>query len=200
MSDHSTGARALGSALLLLGVLAGCTAAAPASDAGADPSDAAAPASAAPTPASASPSPSASPKAEPVFLTYEGEWTLTAYANDLESDEPEYQVGDTRPGTVEVECGMTADYCGATLSWDGQEFSVTSAEIIGDGQLLMVLEDDLANCADGQVRRTTIEIAYDDASAEATYERVTEPRTCDDGSGMLYMTDDTWSFAGTAGD
>lgn len=200
MPDLPTGARALRPAVFLMAVLAGCTAATPASDGGASPTDAPVPASAEPTPASASPSPSPSPTAEPVFLAYEGEWTLTAYANDLEGDEPEYQIGDTRPGRVEIECGMMVDYCGATLSWDGQEFSVTSAEIIDDGQLRMMLEDELSNCANGQVRRTSIEIAYDDASADATYERVTEPRTCDDGSGTLYMTDDTWSFEGTAGD
>lgn len=195
-----TGARALRSVTLLLAILAGCAAAAPASDAGPGPTGTPALASAAPTPASAAPSESPSPTADPVSLAFEGEWTLTAYANDLEGDEPEYQVGDTRPGTVEIECGLMGDYCNATLSWDGEEFSVTSAEIIGDGQLRMVLEDELSNCADGQVRRTSIEILHDDASADATYERVTEPRTCDDGSGTLYMTDDTWSFEGTATD
>lgn len=202
MSYLPTGTRLLGSYLVLLGLLAGCSAT-PAADVEVEPT--VAPASASIKPASPSATPSARPSAspsEPILLTYEGLWTLTAYANDLEDDQPEYQVGDTRPGTVEIECGglMGDDYCGATLSWDGQSFSVTSVEIIGDGQLRMVLEDELSNCANGQVRRTSIEIAYDEATAEATYERVTEPRTCDDGSGTLYMTDDTWSFEGTAGD
>lgn len=203
MPDLRNGARVLGSALLALGILAGCSAA-PAAEVGAEPTDARASASVDLTSVSPSPSdsrsPLPSPTPEPVLLTYVGQWTLTAYANDLDGDEPEYQVGDTRPGTVEIECGLMTDHCGATLRWDGEPFSVTSVEIIGDGQLRMVLEDALSNCANGQVGRTTIEIAYDAASAEATYERVTEPRTCDDGSGTLYMTDDTWSFEGTAGD
>lgn len=210
MPDLPTGARALRLVILFMAVLAGCSAT-PAAEDSAEPTDAPASASAStsasvePTRGAASPSatPSPSPAPEPVLLTYEGQWTLTAYANDSGSDEPEYRVGDTRPGAVEIRCDgpmSEGDYCGATLSWDGQEFSVTSAEIIDDGRLRMVLEDELSNCADGQVARTSIEIAYDDASAEATYERVTEPRTCDDGSGTLYMTDDTWSFEGTAGD
>ena len=206
LSHLPTAVRHLGMPLLLLGVLVGCSAT-PAAEGSAEPTDAPASASASvePTRDAASPSatPSPSPVPEPVLLTYEGEWTLTAYANDLGEDDPEYQVGDTRPGTVEIECGglmAGSGYCGATLSWDGQPFSETSAEIIGDGKLLMVLEDELANCADGQLRRTSIEIDYSEAAAEATYERVTEPRTCDDGSGTLYMTDDTWSFEGTAGD
>jgi hypothetical protein len=205
LSHLPTAVRFLGTPLLLLGVLVGCSAT-PAAEGSAEPTDAAASASASVEPtraASPSATPSPSPTPEPVLLAYEGQWTLTVYANDLGEDDPEYQVGDTRPGSVEIRCDgpmAAGGYCGATLSWDGQPFSETSVEIIGDGELLMVLEDELANCEDGQLRRTSIEIDYDEASAEATYERVTEPRTCDDGSGTLYMTDDTWSFEGTLGD
>ena len=44
--------------------------------------------------------------------------------------------------------------------------------------------------------RTTQEATFDAAAASATIEQVAEPRTCDDGGGMLYFTDTIWSFEG----
>lgn len=128
--------------------------------------------------------------------TYDGTWTLTAYATDSDFDEPEYSLGDVVAGSLRIDCTMSDDVCGFEAVRDGEQWWVVSLEVVADGELRRVDEDELANCADGQVTRTIQEATFDAAAASATIEQITEPRTCDDGGGMLYFTDTTWSFEG----
>lgn len=128
--------------------------------------------------------------------TYEGTWTLSAYANDSEFDDPEFALGATLPGSVTIDCTLSDDYCGFETVRDGEEWSVGSLEKIADGELRFVTETELANCADGQIMRTTQEATFGPTAANVTVERVAEPRTCDDGDGTLYVTDTTWTFDG----
>ncbi|MBA4171039.1 MAG: hypothetical protein H0X68_11620, partial [Chloroflexi bacterium] len=128
--------------------------------------------------------------------TYDGTWTLTAYADDSGFDAPEHALGDAVPGSVTIDCTLSDEYCGFETILDGEEWWVGSLEIVADGELRLVRETELANCADGQVARTTQEATFGPTVASVIVEQVTEPRTCDDGDGTLYVTDTTWSFDG----
>jgi hypothetical protein len=83
---------------------------------------------------------------------------------------------------------------------DGDDFFAVSGEEVGSGQLRRVLEDTLANCQNGQIRRTTWEVSFGPDAATASHAQVTTPRTCTDGAGTLYAADETWSFEGTLTD
>lgn len=128
--------------------------------------------------------------------TYDGTWTLTAYATDSEFDDPEFALGASLPGSVTIDCTLSVERCGFELIRDGEEWWVGSLENVADGELRLITETELANCADGQTTRTTREATFGPTEASVTVEQITEPRTCDDGDGTLYVTDTTWSFEG----
>ena len=187
------------------GILLTACASAAASEA-TSPSGSAGPSTAVATPSPADPTPTASPRAsaspepaETFSATYTGTWTLTAYETENPYDEPEYQVGDAVPGTLTIECGGVAGYCNLSATHQGESWAVTSAEVVGDGQLRMVLEEPLSNCTGGQVRRLIREYTYSATAASGSDATVFEPRTCTDAVGTLWMIDETWTFEGTSG-
>lgn len=128
--------------------------------------------------------------------TYDGTWTLTAYATDSEFDDPEFALGATVPGSITVDCTLSEDFCGFDAVRDGEAWWVGSLENVADGELRLVTESELANCENGQVARTAQEVTFGPAEAAATVEQITEPRTCADANGTLYATDTTWTFEG----
>jgi len=143
------------------------------------------------------PPPSASAGSE---STYAGTWTLTYYANDSDFDEPQFAVGDSVPGTLHLDCTASEGFCNMDATRDGTEWFAVSGEEIGLGQLRRVLEETLNNCQNGQIRRSSYEVTFGPAEATATHAQITTPRTCEDGGGTLYATDETWSFQGTLTD
>ncbi len=128
--------------------------------------------------------------------TYTGTWTLVSYEteSDLLADEA---VGDQVPGTVEIDCTFGGDVCGYTLTRQGTDWWTTSIDVAEPGRLHRTDQEELDNCTDGQLRRTTHDAAYGPSEATASVEQVTVPRTCEDGAGTLYAADSTWTFEGT---
>jgi hypothetical protein len=132
--------------------------------------------------------------------TYEGAWTLTAYATDGEGFEPEYEVGDSRPGSIELTCTVQTgdDACGfvATID-DGAPWHAATLEREGSGELRNVTDIELDNCEDGQIDRTVITARYGAETATAVVEDLVVPRTCTWDNSTLYAEDLTWTFEGT---
>ncbi len=129
---------------------------------------------------------------------YEGTWTRTSYVNDGGFEPTDWQVGESAPGSIRVQCPVSGGDC-EVQGLRGEAFVAGgSARRDENGVLTSIRRtEELGNCADGQSWAATLDVVQSGNAATATYAAIFNPRTCEDGSGTLWMSDETWEFAGT---
>lgn len=128
--------------------------------------------------------------------TYQGMWTVTELAFDG-GGTPEYEIGDSVPGTLIVDCTAADGFCGLEGTFDGELGVALSLVAVSEGVARYDNREALANCDGGQTLTRTLDLEFGPSAATATDEFVYDPRTCDDEGGTLFFTDVTWSFAGS---
>lgn len=129
--------------------------------------------------------------------TYEGTWTVVEYAFDGEGFEQDYELGDSVPGTIVVDCTSSDGFCSLEGTFDGELAVAVSLVVVSEGVARYENRDELANCDGGQTLTRTLDVEFGAEAATASDAFVYDPRTCDDEGGTLFNTDITWSFAGS---
>ena len=122
---------------------------------------------------------------------------MTEYAFDGEGFAEEYQLGDTVPGTLIVNCLAGDDACLLGGAFDGEPAVEIAVDVVADGLATYESRSVSDTCDGGQALTREVDVAFGPAGATANDAFVYEPRTCDHAGGTQYGTDITWSFTGS---